>query len=48
MTTGDPEPVAADDKLLDNLGAGQVPVGDRLATGLAARRAEPKQDEEED
>jgi len=32
--------VRADDKLLDNLGAGRVPGGDRVATELAAWRAD--------
>jgi hypothetical protein len=36
----DPAAVHADDELLDNLGAGQVPDGDPVTTGLAAWRAD--------
>ena len=37
--------VQADDELLDNLGAGQVPDGDPLTTELAAWRADIIEDE---
>jgi len=36
----DPAAVQADDELLDNLGAGQVPDGDPVTTELAAWRAD--------
>ena len=35
----DPAAVQADDELLDDLGAGQAPDGDRVTTELAAWRA---------
>ena len=39
MSTDDPAAVRADDEMLDALGAGQVPGGDRLTTELAEWRA---------
>ena len=40
VSADDPAAVQADDALLDNLGAGRVPDGDRVVTGLAAWRAD--------
>ena len=45
VSTDDPAAVQADDELLDNLGAGQVPDGDPLTTELAAWRADIVEDE---
>jgi len=40
VSTDDPAAVQADDALLDNLGAGRVPDGDRVTTELAEWRAD--------